>query len=670
MSSTQATDTHEQEHHQARSAATPDAVQRTNAPLAAPSGLHLGDARLSGRGNGVVRAALAQQVQRTYGNRAAQRMLQRSAAASASQTAASPARDEMLPATVAEQSTAAETGLADAPAALAPATASPVAQATAAPLQREELAASAAPQAVQRSAERTHSLVVQRAGPDQSGDPAAPGKPDLTHDALIEQMAHVMGYADNLSAEQVALLQQHHYTAGPLIAGRNGMQMRVFFSADPRQASVVSFRGTQPSEWGDVATDFNPDGVGQDQFELNRPIIQQAMQAAARSGPAIVTGHSLGGALAQRAASEYPGLVSQVTTFQSPGINRSETAKLDAFNAQHKADGRAIDSTHYRVKGDAVPAGGEALTQGTVHTFGMNMGLLGEAESSGALGLLGLGHYALTAHGALPVTAAAMQQGHGDQLPGTDPKGLTVTDLGTQSTDEVNGETHYSETARKGVGYLGRGIGAIGRGIGAIGRGIGNGLSYAGHAIADGANYVGNAAVDGARYAGHAIADGASYVGNAAVDGARYAGHAIADGASYVGNAAVNGATAVGNGIVNGATAVGNGIVNGAGAVGNGIANGASALGSGIASGWNSLFGGSDSEEQSGGVASSAAIYGVARVQVEVAVRNGTPEETVRAQIAGMNIDPATRARLLGELAGIYQDWQVRQTAAIDNTPQ
>ena len=646
MSSTQATDTHDQEHHHTRPAtATPDAVQRTSAPLAAPSGLHLGDTRLSGRGNGVVRAALAQQVQQSQGNRAAQRMLQRSVAAS------SPTRTESAPALDSAQSPAAETALTNAPAVEAPT----------ATLQREEaVAASADPQAVQREADYTHTLSLQRVGEDdQSGDPAAPGKPDLTRDALIEQMAHVMGYADTLTAEQVALLQQHHYTGGPLIAGRNGMQMRVFFSSDPHQASVVCFRGTQPSEWGDIATDFNPDGVGNDQFELNRPIIQQAMQAAARSGPAIVTGHSLGGALAQMAASEYPALVSQVVTFQSPGINRSQTAKLDAFNAQHQADGRAIDSTHYRVEGDAVPAGGEALTQGTVHNYRMNMGMLGAVERNGGFGLLGLGHYALTAHGALPVTAGALQQGHGDQLPGADPNGLTVTDLGTQSTDEVNGETHYSETARKGVGYIGRGIGAIGRGIGAIGRGIGNGLSYAGHAIADGASYLGNAAVDGARYAGNAIVDGASYVGNAAVSGARYAGNAIVDGA-----------TAVGNGIVNGATAVGNGIVNGATAVGSGISNGVSALGSGIASGWNSLFGSDENEEPSGGVAASAAIYGVARAQVEVAVRNGTPEETVRAQIAGMNIDPATRARLLGELAGIYQDWQARQGAEVDSNTQ
>ncbi len=615
MSPSQANDAHEQEHHRAHpAAATPDAVQRTSESLATPSGLHLGDSRLSGRGNSVVRAALAQQVQQTHGNRAVQQMLQRSAART-EQSATPLARDAMRPA---EQNMTAGAELTDAPAAQASQTASPAGQATTASPALGGLATeSAAPQAVQRSAEHTQSLVAQRVGDghDQSGNPAAPGKPDLTHDALIEQMAHVMGYADTLSNEQVALLRRHHYTAGPLIAGRNGMQMRVFFSAEPRQASVVCFRGTQPSEWGDIATDFNPDGVGHDQFELNRTVIRQAMESAARSGPAIVTGHSLGGALAQTAASEYPGLVSQVTTFQSPGINRSEAAKLDTYNAAHKRDGRAIDSTHYRVEGDAVPAGGEALTHGTVHNYRMNMGLLGEAERSGGLGLLGLGHYALTAHGALPVTAGALQQGHGNQLPGADPKGLTVTDMGTQSTDEVNGESHYSETARKGVGYIGRGVGTVGHAIGSAGRGIARGAAAVGHGIADGASYT---------------------------------GHAIANGASYVGNAVVNGASAVGNS----------------------IAGGVNSIGHSITSGWNSLFGGSESEAEVSNAVQPEAVYGLARTQVEAAVRNGTPEETVRAQIAGMNVDVATRARLLGELAGIYQDAQTRQEAGVANNTQ
>ena len=653
-STTQAKDASEQDHSHGRPQAMPAPVQRADAPLVPSSGLHLSDSRLSGRGNGAVRAAMIQRMQATHGNRAVQRMLQRSAVPAAEQTAAA-ALDGIRPVAVAAQSVAPATGVTEAPAAQAPQTASPTTPTTAAPVQRTAgVAESVAAQTIQRSAERTHSLVVQRAGAghDQSGDPAAPGKADLTHDALIEQMAHVMGYADTLSNEQVALLHQHHYTAGPLIAGRNGMQMRVFFSADARQASVVCFRGTQPSEWGDIATDFNPDGVGNDQFALNRTVIRQAMESAARSGPVIVTGHSLGGALAQLAASEYPGLVSQITTFQSPGINRSETAKLNAFNAQHQRDGRAIDSTHYRVEGDAVPAGGEALTHGTVHNYRMNMGMLGEAERTGGLGLLGLGHYALTAHGALPVTAGALQQGHGNRLPGADPHGLTVTDMGTQSTDEVNGETHYSETARKGVGYVGRGVGYVGQGIGAAGRGIAHGASYAGHAIANGASY-----------AGHAIANGASAAGHAIANGASYAGHAIANGATAVGHGIVNGATAVGHGIASGASVVGHGIVNGATAVGHGIANGVNAIGGGIARGWNSLFGGGERAAEGGNTAHPAAIYGLARTQVEAAVRNGTPEATVRAQIAGMNVDPATRAQLLGELAGIYQAARVTRGA-------
>ena len=59
-----------------------------------------------------------------------------------------------------------------------------------------------------------------------------------------------------------------------------------------------------------------------------------------------VTGHSLGGALAQKAAAEHAASIGAVTTFQAPGVDAADAAK---FNA-NKADGvKAVSYTHLDV---------------------------------------------------------------------------------------------------------------------------------------------------------------------------------------------------------------------------------------------------------------------------------------------------------------------------------
>src|SRR5439155_23345544 len=77
------------EHHKVQRTEQPSAgpessLAHVNAP-AYPTSL-LGDAGLDGRGNGSVRSDLMLQMQRTYGNRAVQRYLQRTRSATRSTT--------------------------------------------------------------------------------------------------------------------------------------------------------------------------------------------------------------------------------------------------------------------------------------------------------------------------------------------------------------------------------------------------------------------------------------------------------------------------------------------------------------------------------------------------------------------------------------------------------
>jgi pimeloyl-ACP methyl ester carboxylesterase len=80
-----------------------------------------------------------------------------------------------------------------------------------------------------------------------------------------------------------------------------------------------------------------------------------------------VTGHSLGGALAQMTAARFPDMVGNVITFQSPGIPRRMAQRVDDFNRQAADRGEQnvpVVSHHYGVDGDLVELAGEAFTSG------------------------------------------------------------------------------------------------------------------------------------------------------------------------------------------------------------------------------------------------------------------------------------------------------------------
>lgn len=127
---------------------------------------------------------------------------------------------------------------------------------------------------------------------------------------------------------------------------------------------VLAFRGT--SEKRGMQDDTSRAGVGAYQFASNEARVSEMLALA--GGKAIVAGHSLGGALAQLAATHFPSSVSRVVTFQSPAISKAETDKLKDYNAK-AAPGDQVKSTHHRADGDLVHMAGEQLTDGDVFTY-------------------------------------------------------------------------------------------------------------------------------------------------------------------------------------------------------------------------------------------------------------------------------------------------------------
>lgn len=144
--------------------------------------------------------------------------------------------------------------------------------------------------------------------------------------------------------------------------GAEGQQAQAIHGGAP--PPVLAFRGTDNSRG--IADDANRKGVGTYQFASNEGRIQELLAGA--GGKVIVAGHSLGGALAQLAATHFPSQVARVVTFQSPGIEKEEADKLDAHNKGAAPKDR-VRSTHHRADKDLVHMAGESLTDGDVYTF-------------------------------------------------------------------------------------------------------------------------------------------------------------------------------------------------------------------------------------------------------------------------------------------------------------
>ena len=159
---------------------------------------------------------------------------------------------------------------------------------------------------------------------------------------------------------------------------QTGFQAMRIDPLDPRgpHGSVVGFRGTEPFAAGqsnitnplgaldDAATDFGRD-IGSTQFDPNQERIRALI--AGGSGPITLTGHSLGGALAQHAAAHNTDLLGQgsnVVGFQAPGIDSSSANQFNEANA----DGH-IGVRFHEHENDVVHRAGQQKLAGTHTTY-------------------------------------------------------------------------------------------------------------------------------------------------------------------------------------------------------------------------------------------------------------------------------------------------------------
>ena len=187
--------------------------------------------------------------------------------------------------------------------------------------------------------------------------------------AVYENLAKRLVYIDD--NPQLQAVVQGGLTAAGYRVDRTfddpatGFHAIGLISTTPDKPPVLVFRGSD--EAIDDLANGDKRGIGFNQFEANKQalgnwltqISQDTTKNPNRLPPELL-GHSLGGAIAQLAATEFTSAIGDVVTFNSPGIAQS------TVNTFKQKVGVGKNVTHYILSGDFVSLGGEAFLPGRV----------------------------------------------------------------------------------------------------------------------------------------------------------------------------------------------------------------------------------------------------------------------------------------------------------------
>lgn len=329
--------------------------------------------------------------------------------------------------------------------------------------------------------------------------------------------------------------------------------------------SEVAFRGT--ADLGGVEADTSK-YIGATQYEPHKKEIAALMHGGV--GQVSTTGHSLGGALAQKAAADNLDVTGGVTTFQSPGIDYADALK---FNAANK-DGH-IDVAHHYVSSDTVHRAGDQKVAGKFYENKV-AGLDGAMSAPG-----------LALKNVMPSHTGYMYYNNGEgNLRDPDSKwakqGVSHNVTTEEHTEDTVHSRHFHEGIRQGIGALATaGLGTY-RGTKDILAGANEGFHDAAHGIKTsaqetgaGLKHAGGETVQGVKTAGSGVAQGGSEILHGDFKhGLSDAGHGLAQGTKEVLQGGKDAAGSLWHGAVGTTKALGQGAAD----LGHGVVQGGSKI--------------------------------------------------------------------------------------------
>lgn len=150
---------------------------------------------------------------------------------------------------------------------------------------------------------------------------------DISKLLPLEIIAKKLAYLNPLPGERFQIPYEGRFVEYEVQPVHVWMHMTAlgFKPVDPNEKAppILAFSGTRlslanPGSLDTLAADADPRGVGYIAFQFGRSSLREWLENA--GGNAIVTGHSLGGALSRYTAIEFPDLVQGAYTFSAPGI--------------------------------------------------------------------------------------------------------------------------------------------------------------------------------------------------------------------------------------------------------------------------------------------------------------------------------------------------------------
>ncbi len=392
---------------------------------------------------------------------------------------------------------------------------------------------------------RASDSVIQRDLLNEGADAKANIK---SEDAMFELMAHSVAYN---KGDWQKFLGDNGYTHNPedVVIGTGLKCMLIKHNGDKRP--ILAFKGTSPDQLGDVLADLDPIAVGAMTFNSNK---EKVGELVARSGGnLVVTGHSLGGALAQHCGVAFSSSISKVVTFQAPGI---DVSSVRAFNKLEEEEQPEV--VHHLAEGDIVGMAGNQHLGGSGLLSGDGNGQFFE-------------HTLSDRNVAAKHTSYLLQDDRKDDLgQAHQDLGLTDKKFGATGVSEYDDDIHDNKQAileggRMGAsagGALALGGAALGKsglknwkeggkmnkakGAGKMALGGAVGLVGATGALAGGAvGLAGGALVAGGKATGKAAVKGGKAVGKAVVKGGKAVGSALAEGAQTVGDTVESGVDSI-----------------------------------------------------------------------------------------------------------------------------
>lgn len=200
-------------------------------------------------------------------------------------------------------------------------------------------------------------------------EPTPAGDTDYTYEFLSKEVAYKAGYwkAGSILKETYKDTK-FEQLAGNYVVNKVFDDSKTGFYAlgltSNTSAPVLVLRGTEPTVKDGLA-DFNSESVGFDQYQNNNNEILGWLAEVSKNGIVPdLTGHSLGGALAQDFAADATNKgqkLGNIITFNSPGIAASTADKFKTDNASRVK--------HYIVSGDIVSLSGEKFIPGGYEVF-------------------------------------------------------------------------------------------------------------------------------------------------------------------------------------------------------------------------------------------------------------------------------------------------------------